>query len=272
MVLHELLTVRDSDDGAAEFLALAIEATLNVDGDGRGTFIETGILGLVVVDARDVHALFFTAREDVDPILGGIPASFTLEQVGKLSILQNNEKIVISDALALHIRKLIRIDDLIAESTNGEVGTLRDEHDILEGRTRDNTLLGGPQLVQDTEHRRFAASVGTHDDSVYELRHLKVDRLDERQVLIGSHNIDILELDSGSIVNTSSSIKVSAIHVGEELQQFRDTRGITSDLSDTFVQQDDLTSGLSQIDENLSVANVTTSDRRSVASFIIISN
>lgn len=88
----------------------------------------------------------------------------------------------------------MRVDDLISERTIGEVRSLWDVENLLDGGLGQLAGSGRPEFTKDSEKGRLAASVRSGDKQVHARLDLEVHFRNEL-ITVGRVNRDILEDD-----------------------------------------------------------------------------
>ena len=58
------------------------------------------------------------------------------------------------------------VNNLVAKGPEGEVGSLRDEDELVRGWLADDATIHWPEAAQDAEKGGFPASVGSYDQEV----------------------------------------------------------------------------------------------------------
>ena len=73
----------------------------------------------------------------------------------------------------------MRIDNLVTKSALRQIGSLRDVEDLINGWLMDYATKNWPELPENTEQRRFTATVGSCDEQVHARPDLKVHSSDQ---------------------------------------------------------------------------------------------
>lgn len=147
-------------------LAHFVEKTLDVLRHGASTLVKNGELRLVVQYAGETHALFLSTAQNIFPLFTGVPTTFTVGKVAKTGILQNALQIVFGLSLLTHIVMPVRVNDLVAQRTDAEIGSLRQEHDAILTNilwTTDESSVDWPKASKNTGNRRLTDTVGARD-------------------------------------------------------------------------------------------------------------
>lgn len=76
------------EEGDVQFLGLVVELRLDVHADSAGAFVQNGEERPVVEEPRHCHALFFSARKDVCPIVDRIETALAIFDVVETDIPQ----------------------------------------------------------------------------------------------------------------------------------------------------------------------------------------
>ena len=195
VVLPERLSVADRDQSDALLLHVSVKVTLNVHAHRTGALVKNGIEWLVVDESGHGHALLFTAGEHVSPVIIGVPAiRLTSNDMRKAHILHDLVQIVVGDASALEIGDAVRVDNLVAKATVGQVGSLWDVENLLNRWLSQGATLGRPELAKNSEEGGFAAAVWSRDQKVHARLDLEV-HLGDELVAIWAIDRDILEDD-----------------------------------------------------------------------------
>lgn len=177
MELPECLSVRDCDKCDPLVLHVLIEVALDVDAHGRGALVQDRVDRLVIDQARHCHTLLLTSRQHVVPVVLRLPATLTLHQVFKLDLSENRLKFLLVNAFAFHILDSVRVDNLIAQCSLWQVGSLGDVEDLINGWLLHAPTEHRPQLAQDTEQRRFPTTVGSRDEKMHAGGNIETHRL-----------------------------------------------------------------------------------------------
>ena len=69
---------------------------------GRGAFVQDGVAGRVVEEARHGEALLDADAKDVGPVFRTIPAGGAIEQVGDVDYVEEGEEVGVGDVLGVH--------------------------------------------------------------------------------------------------------------------------------------------------------------------------
>ena len=72
-----------------------------------------------------------TSREGITPLALAVPTTLTFNNVVQLDNLENLLKILVSIAVCFHFLHGIWVDDLVTESSEREVRSLRNVKDVL---------------------------------------------------------------------------------------------------------------------------------------------
>lgn len=120
----------------------------------------------MVHQPRNRHTLLLAAAQHILPLLAGVPAALAVRQVAEAGEVEGALQVVLALALLAHVGLAVRVDDLVAEGADAEVGPLRQEHDavlaVLLGRA-DEAAVGGPQAGDNARNGALADAVGPGD-------------------------------------------------------------------------------------------------------------
>lgn len=96
-------------------------------------------------------------------------------------MLQNVHELAICSSACLHLGIRVRVDDLVAQAADRQVGLLRQEEDaaLALDWPLEQANPGRPQLGDDASDRCLADTVGTSDESVLALLDAQVEAADE---------------------------------------------------------------------------------------------
>ena len=195
VVLPERLSVADRNQSDALFLHVGVKVTLDVHTHRTGALVKNSIEGLVIDESGHGHALLFTTGEHVSPVVIRVPAiRLTSNDMRKAHILHDLVQIVIGDTSALEIGDAVRVDNLVAKSTVGQVRSLWDVENLLNRWLSQSATLGRPELAKNSEEGGFAATVWSRDQKVHARLDLEV-HLGDELVTIRAIDRDILEDD-----------------------------------------------------------------------------
>ena len=144
-------------------------------------------LRLVVEEPRPRDLLLVPTAQCLAPLPRSVPATFTLDYMLHLHDRKNIEQVTVSDAActyaslsvfhpgeigeaerrtSIHVLDAVRVDDLVPERPEGEIGPLRDEDELVRGRLAHDTAVHRPETTEDPEQRGLAASIGADDKQV----------------------------------------------------------------------------------------------------------
>lgn len=85
----------------------------------------------MVQEAGHGHALLLAAAEHVFPFLAAVPAAFARGDGAEADFVQNALQLGVAAPGVAHVHFRVRINDLVAEGADAEVGPLREEHDAI---------------------------------------------------------------------------------------------------------------------------------------------
>lgn len=147
-------------------LACLVKQTLDIARNSASTLVNEGILRLVVQQASNSESLLLTTTKNVLPLLAGVPATFTLRQVSKTSLVEGALQVVLVLAFLAHVGLTVRVNDLIAERTDAEIGPLGKEHDAIFAvvlRSAHKTPVYGPKPGDHSRNRTLTHAVRSRD-------------------------------------------------------------------------------------------------------------
>ena len=179
MKLPQRLPVTHRNQRDPLVLHVLVQVALHVNAHRRGALVQYRIYRPVVNQPSHRHALLLTARKHVIPLVLRVPATLTLHQVFKLDLSENFLEFLLVDTLAFHVLNCVRVYNLIAQCSLGQVWALGDVEDLIDGWLVDYATEDWPKLPEDTEQRRFTATVGSCDEEVHPRLDLKVHGSDQ---------------------------------------------------------------------------------------------
>lgn len=96
-------------------------------------------------------------------------------------MLQNVHELAVGPSACLHLGIRVRINDLVAQAADRQVGLLRQEEDaaLALDRTFEQANPGRPQLGDDASDRRLADTIGAGDERVLALLDAQIETADE---------------------------------------------------------------------------------------------
>lgn len=141
----------DRDHGDALRLHVRVEMSLDVDTDSAGAFVEDGVFGLVIDQSAHRHSLLFATAEDIVPVVLGVPAALTVDEVFESDLAEELSEVILRDVLGELILFGIWIDELVSQCSVGEVRSLRNVEDLFEWGFVQLTSINGPELSHDSE-------------------------------------------------------------------------------------------------------------------------
>lgn len=185
MVLPQATTMRHRHERDAQCLGIVIHDLLRFKCHAARALIQDGIAGLMVEQPGHGDALLEAARQNIAPLgLGVPPFRVELEQVLEVEDLEDGEQVGVADALGAHGAQAVRVDDLLAQGSPREVGTLRDVKDVGKGRLVDGAAVDGPETAEDAEEGGLAAAVRADDEEVVTCSELEGEGFD-KDVAVG---------------------------------------------------------------------------------------
>jgi hypothetical protein len=156
-----------------------VEVALDVDAHCAGAFVQDGVDWLVVNQASHGNALFLTSGEDVVPVSNGVPGAFSAYEVVEAHFIQDDLKALLINLFSSHLFDGVRVDNLVTKCALRQIGSLRDVEDLVNGWLVDYATEDWPELTEDTEQRRFTATVGSCDEEIHPRLDLKVHGSDQ---------------------------------------------------------------------------------------------
>ena len=142
--LPERLPVADRDQRDPLVLHVLVQVALHVNAHRRGALVQYRIYRPVVNQSSHRHALLLTAGKHVIPLVLRVPTTLTLHQVFKLDLSENFLEFLLVDTLAFHVLNCVRVYNLIAQCSLGQVGSLRDVEDLVDSGLLDAAAENGP--------------------------------------------------------------------------------------------------------------------------------
>jgi hypothetical protein len=92
--------------------------------------------------------LFLTTGKNVFPFFPSIPTAFAIGKIAETSFFKHALEFDISTTTITHLNFSVGVKDLIAERADGEIGSLREEHDAVcsdAAGAGDETTVDGPE-------------------------------------------------------------------------------------------------------------------------------
>ena len=179
---------------------------------------------------------------------------------------------------------------MVAKGAVRKVGPLRDVEDLLSRRLGERAALGWPELTQDPEEGRLAATVGTRNQQVHSWLDHEA-HLGHEHVAVGAQNWNVLEDDVvresnlctlgrllelddvSSLLGLVASSRLLIVGRGnhdalilpiaqvcEHLVHLVDQRRVASQVLHLFVRYNKATDCLGEIDQQRRVANIVLCD------------
>ena len=161
--LEERGAVADGEERDLELARLRVQDVLDVQRYGAGALVQDGELGLVVEETGHGDALLLASRQDLGPVVDGVVAAFSLDEVAQLHFIEDLQQVPVGRAL---LRRLVGVDDLVAQAAHRQVWSLRNVEQVIELWPKDLPSEQGPELAEYSETRALAAAVGSRDDAV----------------------------------------------------------------------------------------------------------
>ena len=152
---------------------------LDVDAHSACAFVQDSVDGLVVNQASHGDALLLTAGEDIVPVSNGVPGAFSAYEVVEAHFIQDDLKAFLINLFSSHLFDGVRVDNLVTKCALRQIGSLRDVEDLINGWLVDYAAKDWPELPENTEQRRFTATVGSCDEQVHARSDLKVHGSDQ---------------------------------------------------------------------------------------------
>lgn len=120
----------------------------------------------MIQQPRNRQPLLLPAAQHIFPLLPRIPPALAIRQVPQAGLVQRALEVVLVLALLAHVGLAVRVDDLVAESADAEVGPLREEHDAVLAAllgAADEAAVDGPEAGDDARDGALADAVGARD-------------------------------------------------------------------------------------------------------------
>lgn len=76
------------------------------------------------------YSLLITAAKCLSPVAYGIPATLTSNHMLHTDVGQYREQIIVGDSTLVHLGPGVRVDDLVAQSSDGQVWPLWDKNKL----------------------------------------------------------------------------------------------------------------------------------------------
>lgn len=95
--------------------------------------------------------MLFATAEDIVPVVLGIPAALTVDEVFESDLAKELSEVIFRDVLGELILFGIWIDELVSQCSVGEVRSLRNVEDLFEWGFVQLTSIHGPELSHDSE-------------------------------------------------------------------------------------------------------------------------
>lgn len=188
------------------------------------------------------YTLLVASREGITPLTLTIPTTFALHNVIQLNDLKDLLKILVRIAIGLHVLYSVRVDDLVAEGSKGQIRALRNIEDVLGMRAMDSATyetciksqvsktiwllvmrhldpvrqhftIDGPKATENAEQTALATTVGTDDQQMHAWLDVEAQLL-EQNISVGRDNRDIHELDCVILYNLATTRKNLCIFLG----------------------------------------------------------
>lgn len=156
----------DRHERHAQRLGGIVHLALHLERHAARAFVQDGVFGRVVEEARHGDALLQADGEDVAPFVLGVPAARPLDDVRDVDGFEPAQEVRVGGVLGAHLAQAVGVDDLLAEGAAAEVGALRDVEDAAVGGFVDCAAVDGPEAAEDTEETAFAAAVGADYEEV----------------------------------------------------------------------------------------------------------
>lgn len=120
----------------------------------------------MIQKAREAHPLFLTAAEHILPLLPRVPPALAVGEVPQAGVVEHALEVVLRDALGPHVAVAVRVDDLVPQGADAEVGPLGEEHDAVLAvvlGAADEAAVDRPEAREDARNGRLADAVGAGD-------------------------------------------------------------------------------------------------------------
>lgn len=150
----------------ALLLASLVQQTLDITRNGACALVNDHILGFMVQYARETHPLLLATAQHIFPLLTSVPPALAVGKITQLGLLEHALEVVFRLTLLAHVLVSVRVDDLITQGADAEVGALGQEHDAVLARrlgSADETAIDGPQAGENAGDGRLADAVGAGD-------------------------------------------------------------------------------------------------------------
>ena len=228
---------------------MIVHDLFDIEGDSAGALIQDGILWLVVEQTRHGNTLLVTARERITPFTLNVPAALTLNNVADLQEIKDLQKVVVTDALSVHLSNSVRIDYLVAQRAQREVGALRDIGEVGAVRLGHATAVDWPETTERTEHTALTTTVGTDHEQVLAGLDVEAQTLeehitsgaDDRHLVKGDIRRALCDFtavleDAGLLrARDAALVQVAAVDVVHDLDKLHDTRSVACKLREILV-------------------------------------
>lgn len=209
----ERLAMGDGEERDADLSAVLVHAALDVHRDGAGALVEDGELWMVIEEARHGDSLLLAPAQHVDPVLDRVQAFFTLlHERSQLHDVEEVVQVLVGLAAPLHLLVRVRINNLIAQAAQRHVWSLRNVEELASWRLHDLATPRWPQLAEDSEETRLAATVRSTHEDVCAGADLERELL-HQQIAIGRDERNLVEFDH-LVLERDDSLADSNIAVG----------------------------------------------------------
>lgn len=96
-------------------------------------------------------ALLVATTQRIPPFPRNVPTTFPLDDVIDVKQLQDPEQIIVRDPSLGHSLTRVRVDDLVAECSEGQVWSLRNICELARRGFRDRATIDRPQATKNSE-------------------------------------------------------------------------------------------------------------------------
>mmetsp|Transcript_23162 Transcript_23162/g.32310 ORF Transcript_23162/g.32310 Transcript_23162/m.32310 type:complete len:218 (+) Transcript_23162:320-973(+) len=140
--------------------------SFHIDTDSTGALVQDCKLRFVIKQSSHGNSLFFSTRQDIFPIVSGVPASFSVNDVLEANSFEDHRKIFISNSLSSSISHAVWINNLVSKSAQRKVRSLRNVENIGSGWLGDSSLIHRPESSQNSEQAALSASIRSSNKKV----------------------------------------------------------------------------------------------------------
>mmetsp|Transcript_8929 Transcript_8929/g.17256 ORF Transcript_8929/g.17256 Transcript_8929/m.17256 type:complete len:214 (+) Transcript_8929:3545-4186(+) len=173
---HVVMVVckRDALTHCDECDALLLEVFVNVsfclDADRTRALIQDCVLRAVVQQTSQGDSLLLPSAERVIPFFFFVHASSLICEVWQVDSRKQVNQVLVIIAFLQHFSLGIRVNNLVTQCSNRQVGSLRHIEQLVHGWLVNLAPEQWPQLTKDPEQRALSAAVG----ALYEHMHARL--------------------------------------------------------------------------------------------------